>query len=41
MPLFPAFSVYRGLCVCFIQKSKFIYYIKEYFYAIFVFLLLS
>ncbi|QJR22878.1 hypothetical protein BREVNS_2128 [Brevinematales bacterium NS] len=39
-PLFPAFSVYRGLFVFFIQKERIIYYFKEYFYTIFCFLLL-
>ncbi|QJR21074.1 hypothetical protein BREVNS_0324 [Brevinematales bacterium NS] len=38
MPLSPVFSVYRGQFVFFIQKNWFIYYDKEHFDTIFLFL---
>ncbi|QJR22831.1 hypothetical protein BREVNS_2081 [Brevinematales bacterium NS] len=37
MPLFPVFSVYRGLFVFSIQKNRIIHYEKKYFYTIFLF----
>ncbi|QJR21273.1 hypothetical protein BREVNS_0523 [Brevinematales bacterium NS] len=36
-PLSPAFSVYKGLFVFFIQKNGLVYYGKEHFYTTFCF----
>ncbi|QJR21719.1 hypothetical protein BREVNS_0969 [Brevinematales bacterium NS] len=40
-PLFPVFSVYKGLFVFFYLKNRLVYYGKEYFYTTFCFLLPS
>ncbi|QJR23131.1 hypothetical protein BREVNS_2381 [Brevinematales bacterium NS] len=40
-PLFPAFSVSKGLFVSFYTKNRLLYYVKKYFYTTFCFLLLS